>query len=410
MDGHRGGLLSLGRGGDTADLREHNLGLVLRYLRDNGPSSRAQIAAASKLGLSTLTGMIGELKALDLVSEGLAESQARLGRPTHAVSLSGERWVVAGLRLDVDGIQAKTATVGGQHLGHYVDRLLLHGSDATLASSAIESAVKWIIESVDKARTLAAIEIAVPGSVSPGGGAMTRSESLGWAQSELLAPVKAIVESFGLSGVTVGLASDSSLSVLGLVRGELSEAAATSTVAYFGGDRALVGDVVIRGEPFRGAGPGAADFSRIPVALGDGRRETLGTAVGLDILLSAAGVLSPEAAALSVGAAPRDAVASLADALRDGQPVALAAVDDASDALASAAECVVAVLGVDVIVLDGYLGALGEWLVPRLDARLSDHSVGARLVALAPSPSRAVDGAVAAARDACLSRPTRIRA
>lgn len=410
MDGRRGGLLSLGRGGDTADLREHNLGLVLRYLRDNGPSSRAQIAAASKLGLSTLTGMIGELKSLELVSEGLAESQARLGRPTHAVSLSGERWVVAGLRLDVDGVQAKTATVGGEDLGNYVDRLVLRGSDATLAVSVIESAVEWIIESISELRTLVAIEIAVPGTVAAGGTAVTRSESLDWTHRELIAPVNAIVESFGLSGVSVGLASDSSLSVLGLVRGELSAHAAASTVAYFGGDRALVGDVVIQGEPLRGTGAGSADFARIPVALGDGRRATLGTAVGLDTLLSDAGVLPLGDAELRVGATPRDAIASLVDALRDEQPRALAAVDTAADALACAAQSVVAVLGVDVIVLDGYLGALGDWLVPILDARLAENAAGVRVVALAPSPSRAVDGAVSAARDACLARPTRIRA
>ena len=110
--------------------------------------------------------MIGELKALDLVTEGLADTQSRLGRPTHAVSLSGDGWVVAGLRVDVDGIQAKTATVGGDHLGSYADRADLRGGDPSQAIRMLAAAIEWIVESVDPPRSLTAVSIAVAGRVS----------------------------------------------------------------------------------------------------------------------------------------------------------------------------------------------------------------------------------------------------
>jgi len=402
MNRHPGGLFVRGRGGDTADLREHNLALVLRYLRDHGPSSRAQIADSSTLGLSTLTGMIGELKALDLVTEGLADTQSRLGRPTHAVSLSGDGWVVAGLRVDVDGIRAKTATVGGDHLGSYADRADLRGGDPAQAIRMLEAAIDWIVESVDPPRSLTAVSVAVAGRVSPWGDVVVRSDALDWADVDIARGVRDELAAHGCGGAVVQVVSDSAAAALGLVRGELRERIGERTMLYFGGERAVAGGVLVAGEPAIPGGLGEADFARIPVTVADGSSRRLGDVVALAALLTTAGVRSDAEAADLVDRFPREALSVLLAAVAEGDEAAAAAVTAAMASVSQAIEAAVAVVGAEIVVLDGYLGVLGTLVAPSVDADVE-------VIALPSHPSRVVDGAVFAARDARLSHPSRIR-
>jgi len=402
MNRHPGGLFVRGRGGDTADLREHNLALVLRYLRDNGPSSRAQIAHSSTLGLSTLTGMIGELKALDLVTEGLADTQSRLGRPTHAVSLSGHGWVVAGLRVDVDGIQAKTATVGGDHLGSYADRADLRGGDPAQAIRMLAAAIDWIVESVDPPRVLTAVSISVAGRVSRSGDVVVRSDALDWSDVDLASGVREQLAALGFGGAVVQVVSESATAALGLVRGELRGRITERTMLYFGGERAVVGEVLVAGESAIPGGLGGAEFARIPVTLDGGERRRLGDLVSLAGLLTTAGVRSDTEAAELVDRFPREALSVLLATVAEGDEGAMAAVAAAMESLSQAIEAAVAVVGVDVVVLDGYLGVLGTLIAPAVEADVE-------VIALPSHPSRIVDGAVFAARDARLSQPSRIR-
>jgi hypothetical protein len=60
------------------------------------------------------------------------------------------------------------------------------------------------------------------------------------------------------------------------------------------------------------------------------------------------------------------------------------------------------VVGAEVVMLDGYLGVLASLVKPPVDAAVD-------VIALASHPSRIVDGAVFAARDARLAQPLRIR-
>jgi len=402
MNRHPGGLFVRGRGGDTADLREHNLALVLRYLRDHGPSSRAQIADSSTLGLSTLTGMIGELKALDLVTEGLADTQSRLGRPTHAVSLSGDGWVVAGLRVDVDGIRAKTATVGGDHLGSYADRADLRGGDPAQAIRMLAAAIDWIVESVDPPRSLTAVSVAVAGRVSPWGDVVVRSDALDWADVDIARGVRDELAAHGCGGAVVQVVSDSAAAALGLVRGELRERIGERTMLYFGGERAVAGGVLVAGEPAIPGGLGEADFARIPVTVADGSSRRLGDVVALAALLTTAGVRSDAEAADLVDRFPREALSVLLAAVAEGDEAAAAAVTTTMASVSQAIEAAVAVVGAEIVVLDGYLGVLGTLVAPSVDADVE-------VIALPSHPSRVVDGAVFAARDARLSHPSRIR-
>ena len=93
-------------------LRHGNLTQILRYVRDHGASSRHDIARGCGLGISTMTDLIGELRARRLVRELDPIRRPGAGRPTRPIAFDGEPWCVLGVQIDVDRID-----VVGQHRG-----------------------------------------------------------------------------------------------------------------------------------------------------------------------------------------------------------------------------------------------------------------------------------------------------
>ena len=91
-------------------LRHGNLTQILRYVRDHGASSRHDIARGCGLGISTMTDLIGELRARRLVRELDPIRRPGAGRPTRPIAFDGEPWCVLGVHLD-----RRPDRRGGQH-------------------------------------------------------------------------------------------------------------------------------------------------------------------------------------------------------------------------------------------------------------------------------------------------------
>src|SRR3954468_1960286 len=102
------------RSGGAGDLRHGNLTQILRYVRDHGPSSRQDIARGCGLGISTMTDLIGELRARRGVGEWAAAPGPRAGRPTRPSALDGDPWCVLGAHVDLLEVQVLCTTVGGR--------------------------------------------------------------------------------------------------------------------------------------------------------------------------------------------------------------------------------------------------------------------------------------------------------
>ena len=104
------------RSGGSGDLRQGNLTQILRYVRDHGASSRHDIAHGCGLGISTMTDLIGELRARRILKELDPIRRPGAGRPTRPIDFDGEPWCVLGVRVDLDGFQFAAATLGGREL------------------------------------------------------------------------------------------------------------------------------------------------------------------------------------------------------------------------------------------------------------------------------------------------------
>ena len=78
-------------------IRDINRQIVLNYVREKGPISRAEIAHETELQRSTISLIVDELKAVDLIEEVYGESSG--GRPPILLSLRSAHAVAIGIDL-----------------------------------------------------------------------------------------------------------------------------------------------------------------------------------------------------------------------------------------------------------------------------------------------------------------------
>lgn len=402
------------RSGGSGDIRHGNLTQILRFVRDHGPSSRHDIARGCGLGISTMTDLVGELRARRLVRELDPVRRLGAGRPTRPIALDGEPWCVLGAHLELDQVRFSVATVGGRELWQDTVALERPPPGSSVDLGVLSELLARQLSRLTNHRALVAIEVAVPGFVTGDGGTVSWSANLGWADL----PLRALLEDFlvqrGVRDVHVGISNDSQLAALYATRVEL-ELSATSVAVYFGGRRGLGGAIMIDGEIFAGAQGGAGDFAHLhidPAGTPDvcGRRGCLESLVGPQQLLLAAGLLPADDAAELVRADPGHAIRLLTDALARGDPRALTALTRAGTALGRAVDNIIGSVNPDAVILGGYLGLLSPYLIASIESTLAGRLgvaafAATRVVALADGDRHVVIGATLAARDACLYDP-----
>ena len=92
-----------------------NTAAVLRALRQQGASTRAELAKQTGLAKATISVIVADLEAAGAVAEGGSRPGVR-GRPGRAVGLRGDRFVGLGLELNVDYVSAVVLDLAGRVL------------------------------------------------------------------------------------------------------------------------------------------------------------------------------------------------------------------------------------------------------------------------------------------------------
>jgi predicted NBD/HSP70 family sugar kinase len=406
--------LGLRRSGGSGDLRQGNLTQILRYVRDHGASSRHDIARGCGLGISTMTDLIGELRARRIVKELDPIRRPGAGRPTRPIAFDGEPWCVLGVRVDLDGFQFAAATLGGRELWRHTVAANLRRAEPDAAFDALDGQLRSQVAQLPADKHLIAVEIGVPGYIAGDRATVGWSESPDWQQYPLSAKISTALSDLGIEGAHVGVTNDSQLAALHAVRAEL-RLGPEVIAAYFGGLRSLGSGLIIGGEIFRGAGGGAGDFAHLNVdpsgpACTCGRNGCLQSLIGPQSLLTVGDLLPADEAARLVDQRPEEAIRRIVEAIDEGQAAMLQVLKRSGAALGDAIDDVIAVVNPHTVVLGGYLGALSAHLRTSIDERIA-HRLAipafaeTTVAAVEQDVSRVVGGAVLAARDACFYDP-----
>ena len=372
-------------GGSIAHLREHNLSQILLVLAAESPLSRSKIAARTGLGITAMTKLISELRDRHLVTEVSDIHPATRGRPTSLIELAGHHWATASVSLDNGNIHAAIGGIDGKYSTTF--------SLPTPLSLEIDQYMDYVAVALNQiadecrgsGRELLALEAAVPGAVNSSSGVMVRSVLNSWSRPyplhQVLVNLLAAIDGGVSPTVLVGIDRATNYSLLARLR-DLDLPGDVDAVAHLGGLYAVSGGIYSRAALEHGSTGLAGEFGHFVIdATGAqcwcGRRGCVETRIGLAGLYARCSGSTVTEADLVPQLAQRheEMIGNLLDRARSGERRVLQELDQAGYWLGITVDTIASVINPRMLVVDGYLAALQEYLRPEMSKQLA--SIGA---------------------------------
>lgn len=169
--------------GDAArpeQIRQHNLGLLLRLLHRQGELTRSELVEATGLNRSTIAALVAELADQGIVTQNRkTPTTSGAGRPSYTVVASG--WAVYGLAVDLDVNSVRLAAfgLGGELLS---ERSWKHQGRSAHPAQVVQRLVRGsaqIAHEITDA-TCVGVGVGVPGIVRAVDGLILNAPNLGW--------------------------------------------------------------------------------------------------------------------------------------------------------------------------------------------------------------------------------------
>jgi predicted NBD/HSP70 family sugar kinase len=248
----------------SSTIRDINRQIILNFVREEGPLSRADIARATELQRSTVSLIVEELLKTELIEEVEGESSG--GRPPQLLSLKISKAVSLGVDL------GKTRTVVGtcDLSGRLLEKLEFPTSlDFTQTISKIIETAKYFIDK--NAGSIEGIGISVPGLVESWKGEVVSIPHFDWDHPKIAETIR---KSTGLPVIVENDTNAAALAELWLGRPEISNVRDFVVVLIHIG---IGTGIVFDGQIYRGKGGVAGEFghmtigSNAPVACAAGR-------------------------------------------------------------------------------------------------------------------------------------------
>jgi N-acetylglucosamine repressor len=337
---------------------------VLRTIYDRASTSRADIARMTGLTRTSVSHLVSELIASNLVEE-VGRGPSSGGKAPILLAVRADGRHVIGLDLGESCFSGAVVDLRGRVL-HSASRPL-EGRDGGAALRLVFELVQALIAS-NGTRPLLGIGIGAPGLIDSRTGTVRWSVNLDWADLPL-GPI--VAERFGLPVV---VANDSQAAALGELMFVHASRHASLVAIRVG--RGLGAGIILNGQLFQGDGSGAGEIGHT-AAVPDGERCRCGslgcleTVASMSAMVRAAQRLDPQVSDER----------TLVEAFQSGHPGARSIVIEAGHRLGVAIGALIGALNVARIVLVGPAAALGEdWL-----SAVREKAATSSLPLLAPS-------------------------
>ncbi|GAA1024342.1 transcriptional regulator [Acrocarpospora pleiomorpha] len=356
-------------------LRQTNLSLVLRHLRDHVSRSRADIAEATGLHRATVSNLVAELLERRLVRETGTEHVGAIGRPRRPVALHGAHVGALGLEINVDYISVHGSDLSGRVL---VERRVGFDTTASGPDRSLRRLSRVASEAVEAMQRAGAVPaglgVAVPALVDVARGVVTFAPNLDWHDLPLAARLSATL------GLSVPVMVDNDANLAALAEHTSGVAAGTPHLVYLTGEVGVGGGIIVDGKLLRGADGFSGEVGHLSVdpggaRCGCGRHGCWETKVGLAALVRTAMPEQPYQPVTD----PEERATEIARGLAAGDRRMLAAVAEVGRWLGLGGSIVANLFNPRVIVVGGYFATLAEWLLPHAQAELE------RLVVAGPA-------------------------
>ncbi|MET8385411.1 ROK family transcriptional regulator [Streptosporangium canum] len=350
---------------DFADVRATNLAVVLRFVREHAPCSRADIAASTGLNKATVSSLVADLIDRRLVREtGLTEN--RVGRPATMLVLDGSPYAAIGVEVNVDCVTAVAVDLSGERLLSW--RRSFPGATTTAAQAVatVAAIVRRVVNRMAKEeRQVLGLAVGVPGLVGADG-TVRIAPNLGWRDADLCGDLTKALRD---PGFPVQVDNDANLAALAEHR--FGPRAGTANLVYLTGEIGVGAGIVLDGRLRRGGQGYGGEIGHIQLdPLGAecrcGRLGCLEAVAGIGAVLEHA-ALSPAEVEIEL-----DEVVRLARAADSRTLATLATV---GHNLGRGVAMIANLLNPEVVILGGYYVPLAPWLLPAVEAELRGRTI-----------------------------------
>lgn len=379
-------------------LRIINLELVFRHiLAAADPISRTELAAATGLTRPTITRIVEDLRAGQLITETGTAHDGRAGRPRVGLTLSDRGPAGLGLDIRADGLAACAVDLTGnvRHLAFAPSPYAGRTAEAVLADLA-HMAGAAIGAIAAESLTAVTATLAVPGPVDAG--VVRTAPALGWRDVDAGALLRDATSHLDLP---VRVENEANLAALGE---QYAGGNALSGFVYVSGGLGIGAGIVLDGQLLRGMRGWSGELGHVTV-YPDGKPCPCGARGCLHTYASLEAILGGRP--VPVGVTPDAAILTRADA---GEPATLAALDTAGTALGIALSDVLNILDIDTVLLGGTFAVLASWLTANARAEIDQRVLTTDWapVTVRPAilgPDAAVIGAALTSIDQIRQRP-----
>lgn len=352
-------------------VRETNLGVVLRTVRELAPCSRAAVASATGLNKTTVSSLVADLMARGLVRETGETSQQRVGRPGVLLALDESSIAAVGLEVNVDYLAVVAVDLLQREL---VSRHVPFDARSAGAEVCVRRIAHTLSETLQdpilSGRTVVGVSVAVPGLIDAPSGTVKQAPNLGWRNVPLRDRVSELLHGAGAEGVPVRVDNDANLGAVAEYR--VGSFAGTADLVYLTGEVGIGAGLLAGGEPLRGASGFAGEVGHLSLSpdgpeCACGRRGCLEALAGIGAILRDAVPDRIPDRPLS-GSDIAGLVEVAVERARDGGEDAVGALGRAGTWLGRGLAALINVTNPGLVVLGGYFVPMGPWLLPNCRA------------------------------------------
>ena len=395
--------------GDQLTLRRSNLGRVLRRLRDQGPRSRATLAAELGMTRSAVSNLVADLAARGLVRTGDRE-RGSVGRPGTNLALDGRGVAGLGAEVNVNHVSTIALDLTGAVVSAHELALEARDLPATEVLDRLVELVELTLTDL-RNRDIAptGLTVGVAGLVDRERAVLTHGPNLGWHD----VPVGDLLRE--RLGTTFPVAVDNEGNLAAIAEATPGDAGRQDILVVFG-EVGVGGGIVADGRLLRGRQGYAGEFGHMIVEpqgrpCGCGRIGCWETVSGLRALLDLAA--DPDDPVRDPALAIDDRLAELNRRASLGDTRTLAALEQVGSWVGVGAALLANALNPAAIVLSGYFAAVGEHMRPAIEARLragvlAPEAGGTRVELSTLGFTAAVRGAAGLSLEAVFADPTRV--
>ncbi len=380
--------------GTPSLLRALNERALLEYLRGHKPTSRAQLARATRLSKPTVSQALASLESAGLVRAVGQLVSSKGGRIAILYEPNPDAGYVVGVDVGRGWIRAAVANLAGQIIARNDKPNDAQSAPALVA--LISHLARDVVADADLSwsQVVHAV-IGTPGVFDEQSKRVLFASNLpDWGRHGMVAELQA---AFDLS---LSVENDANLAALGERSFGWGSSAGTFVYIWVGTGVGM--GIVINGALYRGARGAAGEIGFLPFGwdeVGEESRNISESYLGMfEEAASASGIVC---LAGELGLPGSLSPKEIFDAAQQGDSKALAVVEQEGYRLALAIAAITAVLDPELVVLGGGIGQRGELLVPPLERRLQQVTpLRPRIVASKLGDDSVLLGSIATALEA----------